>query len=181
MKAAPAGLPDARGLRVGLLASAFNAEVVAGLVAGARDALREMGASPDDVVLLEVPGAFELPLCARAAAESGRFHGLVALAAVIQGETDHYEHIAREASAGLAVVARETRVPVGFGVLTVRNEEQARARSAEGPGNKGAEAARAAVAMVRLIERIDTRSDRGTRAGARKNKKEGVRRRGPSR
>jgi 6,7-dimethyl-8-ribityllumazine synthase len=90
---------------------------------------------------------------------------------VIQGETDHYEHIAREASAGLAAVARETRVPVGFGVLTVRNEEQARVRSAEGAGNKGAEAARAAVAMVRLIERIDNeKTHRGPEARRRKKR-----------
>jgi 6,7-dimethyl-8-ribityllumazine synthase len=143
--------PDARGLRIGLLCSAFNARVVEGLLAGARGALREMGARPGDLRVLEVPGAFELPLAAKRAARSGRFDALVALGAVIRGETDHYEHIAREASHGLAEVARELEIPVGFGVLTVRSEDEALARSAPGSGNKGAEAARAAVAMARLL------------------------------
>jgi 6,7-dimethyl-8-ribityllumazine synthase len=106
------------------------------------------------VSVIDVPGAFELPLAARAGAESGRFDAVVALGAVIRGETDHYEHIAREASAGLAAAARETGVPVGFGVLTVEDQAQARARSAPGPGNKGAEAARAAVAMVHVLRKL---------------------------
>jgi 6,7-dimethyl-8-ribityllumazine synthase len=81
----------------------------------------------------------------------------VALGAVIRGETDHYEHIAREAASGLAAVTRETGVPVGFGVLTVREEAQARERSAPGAGNKGAEAARAAIAMVHLLRSLKAR------------------------
>jgi len=81
----------------------------------------------------------------------------VALGAVIKGETDHYEHIAREASHGLAAVSRETGVPVGLGVLTVAREEQALARSAPGPDNKGAEAARAAVAMVHILRSLGGR------------------------
>lgn len=144
--------PSARGVRVAVLWSAFNARVSRGLLAGARAALEEMGA--DEVSVMEVPGAFELPLAARVAAESGRFHAVVALGAVIQGETDHYQHVAREAAAGLAAAARETGVPVGFGVLTCTEERQALARSRPGPDNKGAEAARAAVAMVRLLLRL---------------------------
>jgi 6,7-dimethyl-8-ribityllumazine synthase len=128
--------------------------VADGLLSGALAALREMGAGDEGVSVVDVPGAFELPLAARAGAESGRFDAVVALGAVIRGETDHYEHIAREASAGLAAVARETRVPVGFGLLTVDDEAQARARSAAGPGNKGAEAARAAVAMVHVLRQL---------------------------
>lgn len=137
-----------------LLRSTFNREVVEGLVAGARHALRAMGAGEGDVTTADVPGAFELPLAAAAAARSGRFDAIVALGAVIRGETDHYEHIAREASAGLAAVARESGVPVGFGVLTVREEAQARARARPGDGNKGAEAARAAVEMARLLRSL---------------------------
>jgi 6,7-dimethyl-8-ribityllumazine synthase len=150
----PSAPPDqvsARGLRVAVVRSRYNSEVVDGLLAGAREALRESGAADRDVVLTDVPGAFELPLAAAAAARSGRFDAIVALGAVIKGETDHYEHIAREAAHGLAEVARETGVPVGFGVLTVDREEQALARSAPGPDNKGAEAARAAVAMVHVL------------------------------
>lgn len=166
MKQAPRGRPSARGLRVILLRAVFNARVVDGLVAGAREALAEMGADPRALTVADVPGCFELPLAAKAAAGSGRFDAVVALGAVIRGETDHYEHIAREAASGLAAVARETGVPVGFGVLTCAEEEQALARSALGGGNKGAEAARAAVAMVRLVRRLRG----GARAGSRGNR-----------
>ena len=158
MKTIPSHAPDARGLRVALLHASFNEEVVAGLLRGAREALREMGAAEKDIEAIPVPGAFELPLAARAAAHFGRFDAVVALAAVIRGETDHYEHLSREVSAGLAVVARESMIPVGFGVLTVEKEAQAVARSQAGPANKGAEAARAAVTMVHVLRDL-----RGTR------------------
>lgn len=151
-KQAPQDVPSARGLRVAVLYTAFNPRVVGGLMAGALAALAEM--EPEAVLREEVPGAFELPLAALAAAGSGRFDAVVALGAVIRGETAHYEHIAREAATGLAAVARETGVPVGFGVLTVDDEAQALARSAPGPANKGAEAARAAVAMVHVVRRL---------------------------
>jgi len=147
-------IPDARGLRILILRPAFNPRVVDGLLAGARSALSSMGVAKSAVTVEEVPGAFELPLAARAAAGSGRFDAVVALGAVIRGDTDHYEHIAREAAAGLAAVARETGMPMGFGVLTVASEEQALVRAAPGPGNKGAEAARAAVAMVHVVRRL---------------------------
>src|SRR6266571_2953574 len=152
MKGAPLDRPSARGLRVAVVRSRYHAAVVDGLLAGAREALRQLGATDRDVVLTDVPGAFELPLAAAGAARSGRFDAVVALGAVIKGETDHYEHIAREASHGLAAVSRETGVPVGFGVLTVAREEQAL-----GPDNKGAEAARAAVAMVHILRALPGR------------------------
>ena|SRR5437762_1442100 len=160
MKSPSPARADARGLRVLLLRSTFNAAVVDGLLAGAQEALREMGARARDVTVVEVPGAFELPLAAAASARSRRFDAIVALGAVIKGETDHYEHIAREAAAGLGAVARETGIPVGFGVLTVTEEAQARARAAAGPGNKGAEAARAAVVMARVVESLRPRRAR---------------------
>ena len=153
-KSPPPDRPSARGLRVAVLRTRFNAAVVDGLLAGARDALREMGAADRDVTVAEVPGAFELPLAAEVAARSGRFDAIVALGAVIKGATDHYEHVAREASRGLAAVSREGGVPVGFGLLTVVREEQALARAASGPDNKGAEAARAAVAMVYVLRSL---------------------------
>jgi 6,7-dimethyl-8-ribityllumazine synthase len=158
MKTTPRHTPDARGLRIAVLHAAFNEEVVGGLLRGAQEALREMGAAEKDVEAIQVPGAFELPLAARAAAHFGRFDAVVALGAVIRGETDHYLHIAREVAAGLAAVARESMVPVGFGVLTVDREAQARARGRPGPANKGGEAARAAVAMVHVMREL-----RGTR------------------
>ena len=154
MKTPPRNLPDGRGLRVAVLRSLFNDRVVKGLLAGAEEALHEMGVAKDDITLVHVPGAFELPLAAQAAADSGRFDVIVALGAVIRGETDHYEHICRETSAGLAAVAQQTRRPVGFGVLTVHDEAQALARSAPGPENKGGEAARAAVAMIGVLKQL---------------------------
>lgn len=153
-KSPPRDLPDGRRLRVAVLRSRFNEAVVEGLVEGALAALEAMGTARADVAVVDVPGAFELPLAAQAAARSRRFDALVALAAVIRGETDHYEHIAREAASGLASVALETGVPIGFGVLTVAEEAQARARSARGSDNKGAEAARAAIAMVHVLRRL---------------------------
>jgi 6,7-dimethyl-8-ribityllumazine synthase len=157
VKQAPQERPDARGLRVAVVRSTFNAAIGEGLLQGAQAALLEMGAAAEAVTVVNVPGAFELPLAARAAAASGRFDAVVALGAVIRGVTDHYAHIAREAAAGLAAVARETGVPVGFGVLTVADEAQARARSGSGAGNKGAEAARAAVAMVHVLRGLGGR------------------------
>ncbi len=154
MKSSSADRPDGRGLRIALLRSRFNEAVVDGLLAGAQDALAEMGVSAGDIAVIDVPGSFELPLAAAAAADSGRFEAIVALGAVVRGETDHYEHIAREAVAGLAAVMREKRIPIGLGVLTVAKEAQARARSRRGAGNKGAEAARAAVAMVSVVRQL---------------------------
>jgi 6,7-dimethyl-8-ribityllumazine synthase len=153
-KRAPQGRPEGRGLRVLVLRSAFNPRVVDGLALGAYAALVELGVAPRAIVAMEVPGAFELPLAAAAAGRSGRFDAIVAVGAVIRGETDHYEHISREAASGLAEAARETGVPVGFGVLTVKDERQALVRAAKGPENKGAEAARAAVAMVHVLGRL---------------------------
>jgi 6,7-dimethyl-8-ribityllumazine synthase len=154
MKQAPDDRPSARGLRVAIVRSLFNRPVTDGLLAGARLALVEMGAADGSIMVYDLPGAFELPLAARAAARSGRFDAVVALGAVIEGDTDHYEHVAREAASGLAAVARETGVPVAFGVLTVRQEKQALSRSAAGPGNKGAEAARAAVMTALALREI---------------------------
>jgi 6,7-dimethyl-8-ribityllumazine synthase len=154
VKRPPQDRPSARGLRIAVLRARFNSEVTEGLLTGALAALREMGARDSAVAVHDVPGALELPVAAAAAARSGRVDAVVALGAVIRGETDHYEHVAREAATGLAAVARETGVPVGFGVLTVREERQATARAAAGPDNKGAEAARAAVATVSVLRAL---------------------------
>jgi 6,7-dimethyl-8-ribityllumazine synthase len=154
VKKAPGSRPDGTGLRVLILHAAFNTKIVDGLVAGARAELLHLGVAEAGITAVEVPGAFELPLAARAAAHSGRFDAIVALGVVIRGETDHYEHIAREAAAGLATVARETATPIGFGVLTVKKAKQAAERSREGAGNKGGEAARAALAMVHVVRAL---------------------------
>jgi 6,7-dimethyl-8-ribityllumazine synthase len=161
---------------VAVLHAAFNSTVVDGLLEGALEALEEMGVARGAVVVAAVPGAFELPLAAQAAGHSGRFDAVIALGAVVRGDTDHYDHIAREAASGLAAAARETGVPVAFGVLTCRTEAQALARSAPGPDNKGAEAARAAIAMVHTLRRLTNGATEARRHGGKKDS--GRRRRG---
>ena len=159
MKIPPAGLAgpgNGRGLRILILQSHFNDSVVAGLSLGALEYTAEVGASAEVQV---VPGAFELPLIAQTAAFTGRYDAIVALGAVIKGETDHYDHIARESARGLMQAGLATGVPVAFGVLTVTRQAHAIARSKPGRHNKGREAAAAAIDAALLIRKLtDTRS-----------------------
>jgi 6,7-dimethyl-8-ribityllumazine synthase len=154
MKAAPELARPAGSLRIAILRALFNPRVTDGLLQGARSALRELGADDRRIRVFDVPGAFELPLAAQAAARSGRFDAIVALGAVVRGQTDHYEHIAREAASGLASVALATGVPVGFGVLTVERASHALARSRPDGDNKGREAARAAVFTAHTLREV---------------------------
>jgi 6,7-dimethyl-8-ribityllumazine synthase len=126
----------------------FYAELAERLVAGAQDVLVAATGTPADV--FEVPGAFELPLAAKYAAESGRYAGVVCLGAVIRGETSHYDHVCNEAARGIQEVALRTGVPCGFGVLTVETMEQALARSGGGKRHQGRDAAEAVLRMVAL-------------------------------
>jgi len=146
------GTLDGSGMRIAVAQSLFNRVVTDGLLAAALETLDEAGV--EEILVVKVPGAFELPLVARRLATMG-FDGVVALGAVVKGETDHYEHIATQATAALARVAVDTGVPVGFGVLTVREAAHAYARSAPGGGNKGHEAAEAVVRTVDLLRRLD--------------------------
>ncbi len=140
-----------RGLRLLVLQSRFNDDVVSGLAAGAAAYLTEVGASFE---VEWAPGAFELPLIAQTAAFTGRYDAIVALGAVIRGETDHYEHISREAARGVMDASLTTGVPVAFGVLTTQKESHAIARSRPGRHNKGREAAAAAVETALLLKRL---------------------------
>ncbi len=142
------GALAASGLRIGVVRSLFNRPVTDGLLSGALEVLEEAGA--DDVTVLDVEGAFEIPIVARRLAQDG-YDAVITVGAVVEGETDHYEHIAREAAAGLMRVALDTGVPVSFGILTVRNPEHAFARSAPGEKNKGREAAEAAIRTAVLL------------------------------
>lgn len=143
---------DGSGLRIGLVVATFNTVVTGGLLAGALLYLHEVGAEASKVV--EVPGAFEIPLVAKRIAESGSVDAVVALGAVIQGETDHYEHVAHRASEGLMRVSLDTGVPVTFGILTSQTADDAMKRSAPGDANKGAEAAAAAVGAALALRAI---------------------------
>ena len=142
---------DASELNVGIAVSEFNREVSEGLLSGALAALEAAGVG--DVAVVRVAGAFELPLVAERLAAAGH-DAVIALGAVIKGETDHYEYIAGEASRGLMDAGLSTGVPVAFGVLTVRDAGHALDRSRPGRSNKGAEAADAAVAAALAIDAI---------------------------
>ena len=148
------GDPRVGDLRIALVASRFNAPVVERLVAGAVEALAAQGADPASLELVRVPGAFDLPLVVRRLAESRRCDAIVALGAVIRGDTPHFDYVAGECAAGLARVASETGVPVAFGVLTTDTEEQAFERAGGSEGNRGADAARVAVELANLMRRL---------------------------
>ena len=137
-----------------IVVSRFNEEITEGLLAGAREALAAAGVRDDDVSVFHVPGAFEIPLAAMRAAESGQFAAVICLGCLIKGDTMHFEYIADAASHGIMRVGLDTGVPVAFGVLTTLTDDQAAVRAARGEGNKGAEAARAALEMVRVLRQM---------------------------
>ena len=141
-------------LRIALVASRFNEAVVERLVEGAVQALASHGADPGGLELIRVPGAFDLPPVVRRIAESRQFDAIVALGAVIRGETPHFDYVASECAAGLARIASETGVPVAFGVLTTDTEEQAMERAGGREGNKGADAACAAIELANLMRKL---------------------------
>ncbi|MGH9381829.1 MAG: 6,7-dimethyl-8-ribityllumazine synthase [Thermoanaerobaculia bacterium] len=145
---------DGAGRRFGIVASRFNGRVVGALLQGAIDALARHHVADEDILVVRVPGAWEIPQALRELARHGDCHALIALGAVIQGETDHYDFICAEASRGIARVADETGVPVAFGVLTCKTSEQARERAGGKAGNKGWEAAVAALEMADVTARI---------------------------
>lgn len=143
--------PDGRGLRIGIVAARFNAEIVERLVETAWEELGRLGVRPEDVILLRVPGAFELPIGAQALLRSAAPpDAVVCLGAVIQGETPHFDFVAGAAATGILRVGLDTGRPVIFGVLTTNTMAQARDR-ADGRHHRGADAARDAVEMARLL------------------------------
>lgn len=145
---------DGSGLRIGLIASHFNEFITARLLAGAREALERAGVAAGDVTAVWVPGALELPQAAQRMAASGQYDALVTLGCVIRGETSHYDIVATESARGVADVARQTGVPVAFGVLTTENAEQAAERAGGSLGNRGGDAAEAAVKMANLFREL---------------------------
>ena len=147
------------GARYAVVAGRFNDAITGRLLDGARDAFARHGADPDAVDVAWCPGAFEIPLVAKALAETGRYDAVVCLGAVIRGATAHFDYVAGGAASGCQRVALDTGVPVLFGVLTVDTIEQAWERAGTKAGNKGAEAAAAAVEMVTLQARIAGAAD----------------------
>lgn len=137
-----------------IVASRFNELISSKLVEGAKDALFRHGVKMNEFDVYWVPGAWELPLTVKELCLSGRYDAVIAVGAVIRGETPHFEYVSAEMSKGLAAVGLEQRVPVAFGVLTTENLEQGLLRSGSKAGNKGAEAALAALEMVSLLRQI---------------------------
>ena len=149
------GSPTGHGRRFAVVASRFNETVTQKLVDGALDALVRHGAAADDVDVVWVPGAWELPAAVRRLLASERYDALVAVGAVIRGDTPHFDHVAGEASRGLADAGAAFETPVGFGVLTCDTMAQAEARAGGEHGNKGWDAALAALEMADLFDRLD--------------------------
>ncbi len=148
------GRLDAKGIKAALVASRFNDFIVARLVSGAEDALVRHGADDDDITLVRVPGAFEIPQTVSTVVRSGKYDAVIALGAVIRGSTPHFDYVASEVAKGVAQVALEANVAVGFGVLTTDTIEQAIERAGSKAGNKGAEAAMAALEMWNVLKQI---------------------------
>ena len=140
------------GIKVGLVASRFNEFIVSKLVSGAIDGLVRHGVDDDNISLMWVPGAFEIPVMAKKMAESGKFDAVICLGAVIRGATSHYDYVCNEVSKGVAQVGLATGVPVLFGVVTTENIEQAIERAGTKSGNKGYDCALSALEMVNLIK-----------------------------
>ncbi|MBZ5608300.1 MAG: 6,7-dimethyl-8-ribityllumazine synthase [Acidobacteriia bacterium] len=145
---------DARGLKFAIVVARFNSFITDRLLAGAEDALKRSGAAAEDVEVVRVPGSWELPMAAKALAAQKRFDAIIALGAVIRGETPHFDHVAGQAASGLAAVQAETGVPVAFGVLTTNTVEQAIDRAGGKSGNKGFDAAMTAIEMGDLMRRL---------------------------
>ena len=145
----------ANGARVAVVAARFNGFVVERLVSGALQTLRAQGVREENLLLVRVPGAFEIPLATRKLAASGGYDAVIALGAVIRGETPHFDYVAGECARGLSRVMLDTGVPVAFGVLTCDTAEQALARAGGEAGNKGTDAALAALEMANLLRKVD--------------------------
>ena len=149
------GQLSAEGFRFGIIVSRFNDFISSRLVEGAMDALLRHGATEEQVSVIRVPGAFEIPIKKKKLAESGRYDAVICLGAVIRGSTPHFDYVAAEVSKGIASVSLESRIPVTFGVLTTDNLEQAIERAGSKSGNKGYDGAMAAIEMVNLFKELD--------------------------
>ena len=148
------GKLDARGMKVGIVVSRFNNFITEKLLAGALDGVKSHGGAEENVTVVRVPGAFEIPLVAERMAASGRFDALICLGAVIRGDTPHFEYVSDAVTRGIGQAMWHYRVPIGFGVLTTNNVDQAMERSGSKDANKGYEAALTAIEMVAVMRQI---------------------------
>ena len=157
------GMLSAKGLKLAIVVSRFNEIFTTKLLGGAEDAIRRTGGNTDEVVLIWVPGAYEIPLAAQKLAESGKFDAVIALGAVIRGSTPHFDYVCAEAAKGVAQASMKTGVPVAFGILgvpvafgilTTETIQQAVERAGTKAGNKGYDAAMSAIEMANLFKKL---------------------------
>ncbi len=148
------GQLSAAGKRFGIAVSRFNSFITERLLEGALDALQRHGASEDKITLVRVPGSFELPLVLKKMAASGSYDALIALSAIIRGDTPHFDYVASEAAKGIAMAGLETGCPIAFGVLTTNTIEQAVERAGTKAGNKGFDAAMTAIEMANVCAQL---------------------------
>ncbi len=144
----------ASGLRFGIVVSRFNEFMTQRLLEGALDALIRHGAKEEDIEIVRVPGAFEIPLMTKVMANSKKYDAIVALGVVIRGATPHFDYVATEVAKGIAQVQLETGIPIGFGIITADTIEQAIERAGSKAGNKGWQAAIAAIEMINVLKKF---------------------------
>jgi 6,7-dimethyl-8-ribityllumazine synthase len=155
------GTQTAAGFRFAIVVSKYHDFVTSRLERQALAALAAAGAPHEAITIIRVPGAFEIPVAARRAADTGRFHAVICLGCLVRGETPHFDFIAQAVSQGLTSAATTTGVPMAFGVLTTNAVEEALARAGDGPSNKGWEAAAAAVEMATVFSALAAREPEG--------------------
>jgi len=148
------GIISAEGFRFAIVVSRFNDFISSKLVEGAMDALKRHGATEENITLVRVPGAFEIPIAAKRLSMKGGYDAIICLGAVIRGATPHFDYVASEVAKGIAMVSLESNIPVTFGVLTTDNLEQAIERAGSKSGNKGWDAAMAAMEMASLFKNM---------------------------
>ena len=148
------GSVDARGMKIGVIVSRFNNFITAKLLEGALEGLKTHGGADDDLTVVHVPGAFEIPIVAAQMAASGKFDALVCLGAVIRGDTPHFDYVCDAVTYGVSKAVWEYRTPISFGVLTTDNVQQAMERSGVKDANKGYEAALTAIEMVTVLRQL---------------------------
>lgn len=144
----------AKDARVGIVAARFNEFIVSKLLSGAIDGLTRHEVADENIEVMWVPGAFEIPLMAKKMAKSGKYDAVICLGAVIRGATSHYDYVCNEVSKGIASISLETEIPVMFGVVTTENIEQAIERAGTKAGNKGYDCALGAIEMINLLKQM---------------------------
>ena len=148
-------IPDSQNVKIGIVASRFNDFIVGRLIDGALDGLKRHDIKDENITLVKVPGAFEIPVAAKKMAMSRKYDAVICLGSVIRGSTSHYDYVCNEVSKGIAQVSLYSGIPVMFGVLTTENIEQAIERSGSKAGNKGTECALGAIEMINVLKNLD--------------------------